>query len=766
MIARKIPKRQSQASNYAALVRYISNAHGKEERVGAMTITNDGAQTPADLAQSVVLTQLLNGRARSDKTYHLLLSFPAGEQPSAEVLTQIEQRMCEALDYGEHQRISAVHHDTDDLHVHVAINKIHPIRLTYHNPENDYRTMALVCLELEDEFGLIATNHESKKTIGQGRADDMDRIAGLEPLRDYVRRTCPGLSEARSWQAIHDQLAAAGLTIKLQGAGLVILDGEGRGVKPSTVWRGLSKGRIEARLGSFTAAAGASPSEVRIYAPGPAPCSGQPQATRVDTAALFARYKTEQAAAKTERASKSSALTKKTRAQLAALKAQAKVQRKLIKLAPPGGPRAAMRAVHAATYRSALGKILSASRDARERLRTQALAMGWLEWLQAKALAGDSVALAALRARAGAEPRHVAGIAAGQGGAPIAPDSVTKTGVFIYRTPEATVRDDGTRLHVSRGVQDKGVMAAIQIAKQRHGGVLTVAGDASFQARVARLAALTDPTIRFADPALERQRTAIAQHLEEKQFGGRNRLRHGHGHGPGPGSPGQSLVSGRRASSGGAWLKSGPAPRRADGTRADRSAAELARTAVRILRSGSAELGGGGVQRQETAWGWPSLRELSRSRLDDWRRGPGGRLPRAPDDHLVDPRGGSDADRDLHRQGDGDHRVAGATNSPGAEGTSGVQPLTPAESYIAERNAKRAAGWEIALHAPFSPDAQDLQLAGVRNVDGQALVLLKADNIIMVLAIDNFSASRVARIKVGDRIRIREGIVQGRGRRH
>jgi hypothetical protein len=759
VIARKIPKRQSQASNFAALVRYISNAHGKEERVGVMTITNSPAQTPADLAQAVVLTQLLNGRAKSDKTYHLLLSFQTGENPSPEVLAAVEKRMCEALGLGEHQRISAVHHDTDHLHIHVAINKIHPTRLTIHDPKGDFRIMAQTALQLEAEFGLMADNHESGRTVGDGRAEDMARIAGLEPLRDYVRRTCPGLSQAGSWQAVHDQLAAAGLTIKLQGAGLVILDGQGRGVKPSTVWRDLAKGRLEARLGPFAAAAAGGPAVAQIYAPGPAATPGQ-AAPRVDTKDLFARYKAEQAASKVDRAAQSSALTEKTRAQLAALKAQVKVQRKLVRLAPPGGPRAAMRAVHAATYRVAVGKILAANRVGREKLRTQARAMGWLEWLQTQALAGDSIALAALRARATTRPRPIAGIAAGEGGAPMAPDSVTKTGVFIYRTPEATVRDDGVRLHVSRGVQDKGLLAALQIAKERHGGVLTVAGDASFQARVARLAALTDPTIRFADPALERQRAAIAQQIEESQRGGRSR----HGPGPGPGSPGAGVGSGRGAPGGG-HRRSGPAPRRADGTRADRSAAELARTAVRILRSGVAELGGGRVQRPENAWQWPSLRDLSRSSLDDWRRGPASVLPRASDDNVVRPGDRADADRDLQRQGDGDRRGAGGASPRGDEGAVAAQPLTAAEAYIADRNAKRAAGMEIPLHAPFTAGAQDLRLAGVRNVDGQALVLLRADDFVMVMAMDALSVSRVARMKVGDPIRVQDGIVQGRGRR-
>ena len=72
---------------------------------------------------------------------------------------------------------------------------------------------------------------------------------------------------------------------------------------------------------------------------------------------------------------------------------------------------------------------------------------------------------------------------------------------------------------------------------------------------------------------------------------------------------------------------------------------------------------------------------------------------------------------------------------------------------------------EVPLHAPFAAGAQDLRLAGVRNVEGQGLVLLRAKDVVMVMPMDAVSASRVARMKVGDPIRIMAGIVLGRGRR-
>ena len=72
---------------------------------------------------------------------------------------------------------------------------------------------------------------------------------------------------------------------------------------------------------------------------------------------------------------------------------------------------------------------------------------------------------------------------------------------------------------------------------------------------------------------------------------------------------------------------------------------------------------------------------------------------------------------------------------------------------------------EVPLHVPFKAEAQDLRFAGVRNVDGQALVLLRANDVVMVMAADAVSVSRVDRMNVGDQIRIKDGIVQGRGRR-
>ncbi|WP_433961502.1 relaxase/mobilization nuclease domain-containing protein [Escherichia coli] len=72
------------------------------------------------------------------------MSFRAGENPDADTRKAIEARICEGLGFGEHQRISAVHHDTDNLHIDITINQLQPTR--HPMPEPYYPPLALELL--------------------------------------------------------------------------------------------------------------------------------------------------------------------------------------------------------------------------------------------------------------------------------------------------------------------------------------------------------------------------------------------------------------------------------------------------------------------------------------------------------------------------------------------------------------------------------------------------------------------------------------------
>ena len=144
MIAKHVPMKSVKKSDFADLVKYLADDQRKNERVVTTSVTNCESSGLTAAVIEVTAIQGMNTRAEFDKTYHLILSFRAGERPDDEALKAIESTICEGLGYGEHQRVSAVHHDTDNLHIHIAINKIHLVRFTIHNPYNDHKVLEAV----------------------------------------------------------------------------------------------------------------------------------------------------------------------------------------------------------------------------------------------------------------------------------------------------------------------------------------------------------------------------------------------------------------------------------------------------------------------------------------------------------------------------------------------------------------------------------------------------------------------------------------------
>lgn len=109
-------------------------------------------------------------------------------------------------------------------------------------------------------------------------------------------------------------------------------------------------------------------------------------------------------------------------------------------------------------------------------------------------------------------------------------------------------------------------------------------------------------------------------------------------------------------------------------------------------------------------------------------------------------------------------------------GVSGAAPkfspeaLAAADKYIAEREQKRLTGFDIPEHSRYNQNASVLLYAGVRNIEGQSLALLRRDDSesIMVLPVDQATARRLSRIVVGDPVSLTpKGAIKtskGRGR--
>jgi hypothetical protein len=547
MIAKHVPMKSVKKSDFASLVNYLADDQAKQSRVATTSVTQCESNDLHAAIIEVMAIQGMNTRAESDKTYHLILSFRAGERPEDDVLTAIEREVCVGLGYGEHQRISVAHDDTDNFHLHIAINKIHPTRLTIHNPYNDHKTLGRLCTALELQYGLERDNHSAVRVSSENRALDMEHHAGVESLLGWIKRECLApLLAATSWSELHRVLQAYGLVIHERGNGLVICDQAGLRVKASSVARTLSKTKLLERFGDFKPPSDVDPQHNQNHIDNPnnnyknkrhhqhqhlkpqAPVkhyAATPVRTGIDTTLLFSRYKNEQQGIAGYRAKAGQAARAKKARLIADLKSKATLKRATIQLG--GGSRAEKKCLYALIslgVKSELKTINEHYRQERERLTKQYQPLQWADWLRREATSGNLEALAALRARLNRGDIELKGntVSASGGllqktGLNAVQDSITKKGTIIYRVGSSAVRDEGERLKVSRGTTREGLAAALCLAMERYGTHITVTGSAEFKAQIVEVAANTQLPLTFTDAKLEAQRLALIKPTSTSQ---------------------------------------------------------------------------------------------------------------------------------------------------------------------------------------------------------------------------------------------------------
>ena len=512
MIAKHVPMKSVEKSNFASLVRYLCDTQHKEERLGWVAVTNCSSTAPDAAAREVLATQARNTRAKSDKTYHLIVSFRPGEHVEEATCRAIEASLCDGLGFGSHQRVSALHYDTDSLHLHVAINKIHPKKYTIHNPYFDHPKLGQLCTALEQEHGLAPDNHCPRQRGAACRAADMERHGGLESLLGWIRRVCQEqLLAARSWIDLHQMLQTHGLALHERGTGFVVMATNGTAVKASSIDPSCSRPKLEQRLGGYTppnANQTVAP-PVKTYAKAPLPCP-------MDTTRLYARYREAQQQAGARGAAARLAARAAKERQVEAVMQHARLKRAGIKLlTPPGLARRLLYQGVNKTLQEQLGRIYRQYGKEREAITSRYQRRTWVDWLRTQALAGDRDALGALRARS-AVPRlpgnTITGArrASGASGT-IACDSITKKGTIIYRFGPTAVRDDGDRLTVSRGAVPEGLQAALRMAMLRYGPLLHVGGTANFRDQVMQAAVDARLAVRFDDAVLDAQRRTLLE---------------------------------------------------------------------------------------------------------------------------------------------------------------------------------------------------------------------------------------------------------------
>lgn len=384
--------RSADPASWERLNAYILDAEHSGEKVAWARVTNCASTDAGWAVKEIIATQGRNTRSRRDKSYHLVASFPEGERPTREQIEDIEDRLCEAIGLAEHQRVSAVHQNTGNWHLHVAINTVHPTTFRNVAPFQDHFRLQEACAELEQKHGLVVDNHTLAREPGAerrtGRADQ------ARPFLAWVQQeAAAALLEARDagqgWQHLHSVAVTHGLALKLRGAGIVISHAKDQRlhVKASTVDRDLSLKALTDALGSF-----------QLAGPTAHARPGRTSYTGPDRqGVLYAAYAQERAAATRTQAAAALALREQHRAYAVEL---ATYYRNRMKAERAGALRGTLRhdSIQHVARKRREDQVERTAREMEERrqLREAHRPITWQKWLEARATEGNAEALAML----------------------------------------------------------------------------------------------------------------------------------------------------------------------------------------------------------------------------------------------------------------------------------------------------------------------------------------------------------------------------------
>jgi hypothetical protein len=508
MIIRHIPMKKTRLSSFSGLVQYLCNQQNKQERVGKVRLSNFNSLDPIWAIQEVLATQAKNQRATGDKTYHMLISFAPGENPSDHALREIEKSVMSSIGFKEHQRISVVHHDTDNLHIHVAINKIHPKIFNMIEPYRAYKTFAEIASKLEIELGLKITNHKTRKNRSENMADDMEHHSGIESLINWMKHHCKEKIEAaNSWMEIQGILAEHGLMMLVKANGFVFCNVQGLTVKASSISRTFSKKNLESRLGSF----------VPSYSEDNIPASNvyryEPLNKKVLSSNLYAKYQYEKSHNKLFTSEKLKQLREAKARLIEKVKKRGRIKRASLKLMNLSKVQKKLLYQHInKTLLNDINNIRKNYAKERSRLIDSHQNKTWADWLKQKAQGGDQDALVAMRYR-NRKNNHDYTISGEDSVFPSLNfgkiDSVTKEGTEIYKKDNSVIRDNGKEIIISKGGSIPALKCALEMARQRYGDRICVSGSPLFKKIILQIVIQYQMPMKFADLDLENQRQKL-----------------------------------------------------------------------------------------------------------------------------------------------------------------------------------------------------------------------------------------------------------------
>lgn len=272
MVVKKIKNKKTKKSKVwqiGDLVDYIRFPHNENPQEKIEYAGGRNFFSSTHVGQKMEMIALARESAHSNMpVQHWIFSWKEGEQPDREKIEELVDIFLAKMGLSGHQIIYGLHYDTDNYHLHIAVNRMNPATGKVVLPFNglDIREAHKIVAFIEQrqgwaseensmyimlENGELARRRITKEVKPKQTALDFEHASGEKSAQRIAQELGYAIiKSAQSWAELHEKLAKVGLRFEKKGSGAIIFVGE-KAVKASSVDRSFSMGKLCKKLGHF-----------------------------------------------------------------------------------------------------------------------------------------------------------------------------------------------------------------------------------------------------------------------------------------------------------------------------------------------------------------------------------------------------------------------------------------------------------------------------------------------------------------------------------
>ncbi len=227
-------------NDFHALARYLVEGDTKPpnpKRVAWTLAHNLPTDDPEQAATLMTATAQLSKRCKN-AAYHAMIAWAPDEKPTPEMMQAIALKTLELAGLAEHQALIMGHGDKPHDHLHMLINRVHPVTGRAWDTKHDFAMFDRIMRQLSDEHGLryipahrfnpeqtadTPKKPNKRATWAAKRGAKTERTQWSKTAsRQYGAKVSERLDRATSWEDLEAAFAEEGQTLETKGLGLVV----------------------------------------------------------------------------------------------------------------------------------------------------------------------------------------------------------------------------------------------------------------------------------------------------------------------------------------------------------------------------------------------------------------------------------------------------------------------------------------------------------------------------------------------------------------